>query len=73
MRRFLPKWWGLGATISSMSKEQTVLLVTVREDGSGQGDHLASKLRSIMSHPQYRRVVTFTEERFPLEPVDPDN
>jgi hypothetical protein len=68
--RFLPRWWGWGATIGNMCKEQTVLLVTVRDDGSGTGDHLTAKLRSIMNHPQYQRVVTFTEERFPLEPGD---
>lgn len=71
--RFLLDWMGWGATIRSMDKEQTVLVVAVRDDGSGAGHHLAARLRSMLHHPQYQRVVTFTEERFPVGSVDADD
>lgn len=69
--RFLPERWRWAATIRGMKTEQTVMVVTIREDGSTRGDHLASKLRSLMSHPQNQGVVTFTVETFPQAPPVP--
>jgi len=72
MWRFLPERWRWAATIRSMKTQQTVLIVTIREDGSSRGSHLASKLRSLVGHPQYRDLVNFTVEEFPQAPAADD-
>lgn len=51
-----------------MKTRQTVVVVTIREDASERGEHLAARLRSLCAHPQYRDLVNFTVEDFPQAP-----
>lgn len=69
--RFILGRWRAAATIGSMKTEQTVMVVTIRDDGTRRRRHLVGRLRSLLRHPVYQGAVTFTEETFPQAPPVP--
>ena len=63
--------WRAAATIRSMTSDQTVLVVTIRDDDPERRRRVAKRLRSVLHHPSAKGLVTYTEEDFPQAPPLP--
>lgn len=59
------------ATIRRMNTDQTVLVVTIRDDDPRRRERVAKRLRSVLHHPSAKGLVTYTEEQFPQAPEAP--
>lgn len=59
-------------TIRSMKTDQTVLVVTIRDDDPRRRERVAKRLRSVLHHPSAKGLVTYTEETWPQAPPAPE-
>jgi len=60
------------ATIRRMTTDQTVLVVTIRDDDPRRRERVAKRLRSVLHHPSAQGLVTYTVEDFPQAPMIQD-